>query len=63
MGLKVQREYRRLCAVEGYDLQSIEKRGRHLALHFKIGMVIAPCTPSDHRNRMNLRATIRRLHK
>ncbi len=51
-----------MCAAEGFDLLIIEKRGRHVALRFSAGMDIAPCTPSDHRNRLNLRATIRRMH-
>lgn len=58
---KILRDYRRLCRAEGAELRSIERRGRHYALHFDGGFVIAPGTPSDHRSHRNLRATIRRL--
>lgn len=59
---KVVREYQQLCRVEGVDLLGIEPRGRHYALHFERGFLIAASTPSDHRVRHNLRAVIRRLH-
>ena len=59
---KSHREYRQLCDSEGVNLLGIEPRGRHLALQFERGFVIAASTPSDHRARLNLRAQIRRLH-
>jgi len=59
---KIVREYHKLCRVEGVSLLGIEARGRHYALHFERGFLIAASTPSDHRARHNLRAAIRRLH-
>ncbi|MFB2533049.1 hypothetical protein ACEYYA_12840 [Paracoccus sp. p3-h83] len=59
---KVVREYQQLCCAEGVDLLGIEPRGRHYALPFERGFLIAAATPSDHRARHNLRAMIRRLH-
>lgn len=59
---KVEREYISLCRTEGADLLRLERRGSHLALHFASGFVIAAATPSDSRNRANIRAQIRRLH-
>jgi len=56
------REYRQICSTEGVSLLGFEQRGRHVALHFERGFVIAASTPSDHRARLNLRAQIRRLH-
>lgn len=59
---KVVREYQQLCQAEGVFLLGIEPRGRHYALHFEMGFLIAASSPSDHRARHNLRAAIRRLH-
>lgn len=51
-----------MCRAEDVALLGIEARGRHYALHFERGFLIAASTPSDHRARLNLRAAIRRLH-
>ena len=42
---KVVREYQQLCRAEGVDLLAIEPRGRHYALHFERGFLIAASTP------------------
>ena len=59
---KVEREYISLCRAEGADLVWLERRGNHIALHFERGFVIAASTPSDRRNRANVRAQIRRFN-
>lgn len=59
---KIEREYRRLCAVEGFRLLSVESRRGHYALHFGCGYVIAPGTPSDCHYLLDVRAQMRRLH-
>lgn len=59
---KIVREYQQMRHAEGAPLLGIEARGRHFALHFERGFIIAASTPSDHRARYNLRAAIRRLH-
>lgn len=59
---KVVREFQQLCQTECAPLLRIEARGRHYALHFERGFLIAASTPSDHRAHHNLRAAIRRLH-
>ena len=59
---KVVREYQQMCRAEDVALLGIEARGRHYALHFERGFLIAAATPSDYRARHNLRAAIRRLH-
>lgn len=59
---KVLREHQQMCRAEDVALLGIEARGRHYALHFERGFLIAASTPSDHRARLNLRAAIRRLH-
>lgn len=51
-----------MCRAEGVELLGIEHRGRHFALHFERGLLIAASTPSDRRARHNLRAAIRRMH-
>ena len=59
---KVVREYQQLCRAEGVALLAVEPRGKHYALCFERGFLIAASTSSDHRARHNLRAAIRRLH-
>ncbi|CUX81410.1 MAG: hypothetical protein HLUCCA05_12765 [Roseibaca calidilacus] len=59
---KVEREYVKLCQAEGFDLIGIERSHRHLKLRFEVGTVLCAGTPSDCRNRLNVRAQIRRLH-
>lgn len=59
---KIIREYHQMCRAEGVELLGIEHRGRHFALHFERGFLIAASTPSDRRARHNLRAAIRRMH-
>lgn len=59
---RVVREYQQMCRAEDVALLGIEVRGRHYALHFERGFLIAASTPSDNRERHNLRAAIRRLH-
>ena len=59
---KVEREYISLCRTEGAELVWLERRGNHIALHFKHGFVIAASTPSDRRNSANVSAQIRRFH-
>ena len=62
MACKIERDYLRLCAAAGFPVHRVERRSRHYALHFAAGFVIAPCTPSDRRTLLNLRAEVRRLH-
>lgn len=59
---KIEREYRKLCAAEGFKLLDIETGASHYVLHFGCGRVIAPCTPSNHRYLKDVRAQMRRLH-
>lgn len=59
---KSEREVVAMCRAEGFELHHVERYRRHLRLHFAVGFVTAPSTPSDHRNLLNLRATVRRLH-
>jgi len=63
MATKQVRDYRRMCMREGFDLLGIERSGKHCRLHFEVGFVTAPVTPSDNRNMINLRGEIRRLHR
>ena len=60
---KIEREYITLCRQEGVPLLGLETRGGHIALHFEAGMVIAASTPSNCRNRANVLAQVRRLHR
>lgn len=63
MALRQMREYKQMCAREGYELLGIERGGKHCRLQFEAGFVTAPITPSDIRNMMNVRGEIRRLHR
>lgn len=58
---KHKRECLRLCEQAGLEVSDIEYRSRHLAFHTSKGMLIFPCSPSDHRWHMNMRAQARRL--
>ena len=60
---RVAREYRRLCVSEGFNLLGIDVDRKHCRLRFELGDVFAAATPSDHRNLVNVRAAIRRLHR
>lgn len=60
---KQMRDYRRMCVQEGVNLLEIEMGGKHCRLHFKVGFVTAPVTPSNDRNMRNVRGEIRRLHR
>jgi hypothetical protein len=60
---KIQREYMQLCVVCGAALRDIQMRNGHYALYFDEGVVFAPGTPSDRRNRKNVAAQIRRLQR
>lgn len=59
---RIVRDYRKLCAVEGVDLIGIAIRNGHYALRFERGTIHCAGTPSDRRNMLNVRASIRRLH-
>lgn len=61
--MKSVRDYHKMCRREGFELLRIEMGGKHCRLVFDAGVVTAACTPSDHRNLLNLRSTIRRLHR
>lgn len=63
MAAKQMRDYRRMCVREGLDLLGIQRGGKHCRLHFEVGFVTAPVTPSDNRNMINVRGEIRRLHR
>ena len=63
MTKRLLRDYRQLCAHEGFALQEIKTTGKHFRLCFENGFVIAPSTPSSHRNMLNVRGEIRRLHR
>jgi hypothetical protein len=60
---KAFREYQALCAAEGYPLRDILVSGRHCRLQFDAGFIVAPMTPSDHRNLQNVKSAVRRLHR
>jgi len=57
------RDYRKMCLQEGVDLLCIEKGHKHCRLVFETGFVVAASTPSNHRNMMNVRSDVRRLHR
>jgi len=57
------RAYRKICRSEGFDLLRVELGGKHCRLVFEAGIVTAACTPSDHRNLVNVRGEIRRIHR
>lgn len=59
---KIVRDYKKLCATEGFELLDVATRGGHYALQFERGTIFCPSTPSDRRNMRNLRASMRRLH-
>lgn len=59
---KMEREIAAMCQTEGFELRCIEHGRRHLRLHFAAGFVTTASTPSDRRNFLNLRATVRRFH-
>lgn len=61
--MKQIRAYRKMCAQEGVALLGIERGGKHCRLVFERGYVTAAVTPSDNRNMMNVRGSIRRLHR
>lgn len=63
MTIRQMREYKRMCAREGFALLGIARGGKHCRLQFEVGFVTAPTTPSDNRNMMNVRGEIRRLHR
>lgn len=60
---KIEREYARAADQCGVKLRRMEARNGHIALYFDAGTIFAAGTPSDRRNRANLIAQIRRLHK
>lgn len=57
------RDYRKMCRQEGFDLLGITKGRKHCRLMFEVGFVIAASTPSDHRNLINVRSVVRRMHR
>lgn len=61
--MKTYRTYRKMCRTEGFDLLGIEAGGKHCRLVFEVGFVTAANSPSDHRNLMNVRSAVRRLHR
>lgn len=63
MAEKQMRDYKRMCAREGFNLLGIERGGKHCRLLFEVGFVTAPVTPSDIRNMKNVRGEVRRLHR
>lgn len=60
---KHKRECLRLCEQAGLEVEFVEHRSRHLAIHTVKGFLIFPCTPSDQRWRANMRSEARRLAK
>ncbi len=63
MTARLMRDYKRMCEREGFALLSIDKGRKHCRLQFEAGFVIAPVSPSDVRNMMNVRGDVRRLHR
>ncbi|WP_370163080.1 hypothetical protein [Limimaricola soesokkakensis] len=61
--LKTYRSYEKMCRHEGFDLLGIEAGRKHCRLIFEAGFVTAAVSPSDHRNMLNVRSAIRRLHQ
>lgn len=60
---KIERDYVLWCQSEGFTVEQVEHRGKHIALHFHVGVAIVAATPSGCRNRQNVVAQIRRLHR
>ena len=60
---RLERAIAAMCIAEGFNLLGIDRERRHLRLRFPAGFVTAPSTPSDRRNLLNLRVTVRRLHR
>lgn len=58
---RIERDYAKMCEDEGFQLLEIRSRRGHYQLRFEQGVVYCAGTPSDQRNRMNVRAQIRRL--
>lgn len=50
-----------LCAGAGLSVEGVQFRGKHLGLITDHGLIVAPCTPSDHRWQLNMRAVARRM--
>ncbi len=57
------RDYKKMCLQEGFVLLGIDKGRKHCRLVFETGFVMAAATPSDHRNLLNVRSAVRRLHR
>lgn len=55
------RECRAICRRAGLSVSEVQHGGKHLRFNTDHGVLIAPCTPSDHRWPMKMRATARRL--
>ena len=58
---KHRRDCLSLCTDTGLTVLSIEDGGRHLKVRCEEGILTFPCTPSDRRWRLNMRAQARRL--
>jgi len=50
-----------LCMDAGLTVLGVDVRGRHLKVRCVEGFLTFPCTPSDRRWRLNMRAQARRL--
>jgi predicted RNase H-like nuclease len=61
MTRKHERECIDICQDVGLTVLTVERRKRHMAVHCEEGFLVFPSTPSDHRWRLNMRATARRL--
>ncbi len=61
MSNKHRRDCIALCTEAGLNVLGIENRGRHIAVVCLEGSIFMPCTPSDHRWRLNARAFARRM--
>ena len=49
-----------ICNGVGLVVKKVRHRGKHIGLLTEVGELIAPCTPSDYRWRLNLRSQARR---
>ncbi len=58
---KHRRDCLNLCKDTGLTVLGVEERGRHWAVRCVEGILFCPCTPSDRRWRLNMRAQARRL--
>lgn len=50
-----------ICQAAGLQIVTVRNGKHHLKIVCRQGILVFPCTPSDHRWAKNLRATARRM--